>query len=253
MYYTGLSSRFAVDCVAVATATKPGGPYVDHGPLSSGVDDALGRPIGCGDNEGSAMIDPSPFVDPVSGQAYLYVSEDFACPAKSWFCDFTDGVLRPTISVIPLDATHLHAVGPRVPLFSGDGGTWEGIGGPPATVEGPTMVYNNGVYYLLYSGGQWRGAYGMGYATALSPLGPFAKSPSNPILTGTKGVFGPGGGDTPVVGPHGGTWIVYHARAGGPGTPRTLRIDPFTWEPQPSGSEAPVIRGPTDTPQFTLP
>lgn len=253
MYYVGLSSKYGVDCVAVATATDPGGPYIDQGPLSSGAPHATGRPIGCGDNQGSATIDPSPFVDPVSGQAYLYVSEDFACRAGSAFCDLADSVLHPTISVIPLDADHLHAAGPRVPLFSGDAHTWESLGGISATVEDPTMISHNGVYYLLYSGGDWRGAYGMGYATGSSPTGPFTKSPSNPILTEARNVFGAGGGDTPVIGPHGGTWMVYHARAGGRGTPRTLRIDPFSWRSQTSGPDVPAISGPTDAPQFTLP
>lgn len=253
MYYTGLSRRYDVDCVAVATSTTPGGPYRDEGPLSSGTDDTLGRPVGCGDDDGSAMIDPSPFVDPVSGQAYLYVSEDFACEAGSLFCDATDGVLQPTISVVPLDPDRLHALGPRIPLFAGVRHSWESVAGTSATVEGPATIFHDGAYYLLYSGGDWRGAYGMGYATASSPTGPFAQSPNNPVLSAGHGVFGPGGGDTPVVGPHGGMWMVYHARAGGPGTPRTLRIDPFSWRAQSSGLDVPVIGGPTDTPQYTLP
>jgi beta-xylosidase len=253
MYYVGLSARYGVDCVAVATATRPGGPYMDRGPLSSGAPNTVGRPIGCGDSLGSATIDPSPFVDPASGQAYLYVSEDFACRAGVGFCGSADRILQPTISVIPLDPDHLHAAGPRVPLFSGAEHTWESLGGISATVEGPSMIFHNGVYYLLYSGGNWRGAYGMGYATGLSPTGPFTKSPANPILTGTRTVFGPGGGDTPVVGPHGGTWMIYHARAGGRGTPRTLRIDPLSWRTQGSAPDVPVIDGPSSTPRFTLP
>ena len=114
------------------------------------------------------------------------------------------------------------------------------------------MIFHNGVYYLLYSGGDWHSAYGMGYATGMSPTGPFTKSPTNPILTDTKTVLGPGGGDTPVVGPHGGTWMVYHARTSRE-APRTLRIDPFSWRSQSSGPDVPVISGPSDTPRFTLP
>jgi beta-xylosidase len=253
MYYTGLSSKYGVDCVAIATATGPGGPFIDRGPLSSGAPNTVGRPIGCGDSQGSSTIDPSPFVDPISGQTYLYVSEDFVCRAGTLVCGLADRVLEPTISVIPLDPGGLHAAGPRVPLFSGAADTWESLGGISATVEGPTAIFHNGIYYLLYSGGNWRGAYGMGYATAVSPTGPFTKSPANPILTGTQTVFGPGGGDTPVVGPHGGTWMIYHARAGGRGTPRTLRIDPFLWRAQSGGPDIPVISGPTSARRYILP
>jgi hypothetical protein len=199
------------------------------------------------------MIDPSPFVDPVSGQSYLYTSEDFACPPQSVSCSSRNGVLRPTISVIPLTADHLHAAGPRIPLFSAEAHSWESARGISPTVENPAMMFHNGVYYLLYSGGDWRGAYGMGYATASSPTGPFTQSPNNPILSQTRGVLGAGGGDAPVIGPHGGTWMVYHGRAGSFTNPRTLRIDPFSWRAQSTGPDVPVIDGPTDTPQFTQP
>jgi beta-xylosidase len=253
MYYVGLSREYHVDCVAVATAVRPGGPYHDQGPLDSETPDATARPIGCGDNSGSAMIDPSPFIDPVGGGEYLYVSEDFSCRSGTTFCDSTVGVLRPTISVILMDSDLLHAAGPRVPLFSGEDDTWESIGGILPTVEGPATVFHNGTYYMFYSGGNWRGAYGMGYATAPSPFGPFTQSANNPILAETDTVLGPGGGDVPVVGPHGGTWMIYHARAGGRGTPRTLRIDPFNWVARSAGPDVPAIGGPTDSPQFVLP
>lgn len=253
MYYVGFSQEYQGNCVAVATATTPGGPYTDHGPLSDGTVDAVGRPLGCGDNQGHGMIDPSPFVDPSSGKAYLYVSEDFACPPASSSCTSSNSVLQPTISVVPLASGFLSAAGPRVPLFSGDANTWESAGIATPTVEGPTMVLHNGTYYLLYSGGNWQGAYGMGYATASSPTGPFTKSTASPILTDTKTVYSPGGGDTPVTGPNGGLWLVYHGREGSLSAPRTLRIDPFSWQPSGSGPDVPVIGGPTDSPQATIP
>jgi beta-xylosidase len=253
MYYVGFSQKWHGNCVAVATSTQPGGPYTDQGPLSDGTPDALGRPLGCGDNQGHGMIDPSPFVDPATGQAYLYASEDYACPPASSSCTSSNSVLRPTISVVPLTSGLLSASGARVPLFSGDPGSWESAGVATPTVEGPTMAFHNGTYYLLYSGGNWRGAYGMGYATAVSPTGPFTKAPQNPILTETVTVFSPGGGDTSVTGPHGGAWTVYHGRQGSVSAPRTLRIDPFSWRSSGSGLDVPVIGGPTDTPQATVP
>ncbi len=72
MYYVGLNGRFSpsIHCVGVATSTMPGGPFTDQGPLSNGVLDNSGRPIGCGDNTGYGNIDPAPFVD-TNGSVYL--------------------------------------------------------------------------------------------------------------------------------------------------------------------------------------
>jgi beta-xylosidase len=140
-----------------------------------------------------------------------------------------------------------------VPLFSGDPGTWEAANVGSPTVEGPAMELHNGTYYLFYSGGNWRAAYGMGYATSSSPTGPFTKSPSNPILAQTATVTGPGGGDQPVVGPHGGEWLVYHGRSDPSSVPRTLRLDPLLWTANTGGPDRPVIGGPTSTPQPNQP
>jgi beta-xylosidase len=252
MFYTGLSARFKTNCIAIATSTTPWGPFADQGPLSNGVLDATGRPIGCGDDAGYGMIDPSVFTDPATGAHYLYGSEDVACPESSSICTNQNSVLEPTISVIPLAEDFLSATGPRTPLFTGDPGTWEATNTATARVEGPSMTVHNGTYYLFYSGGNWRSTYGMGYATGQSPTGPFTKSARNPILKQTGRVFSPGGGDAFVRGPHGGTWLVYHGRPS-PTAVRTLRVDAVTWQPAPPGPDVPVVAGPTATPQPNLP
>lgn len=252
MYYTGLSAALHVNCVAVATSVTPGGPYADQGPLSDGTLDSSGRPIGCGDDQGYGLIDPSPFRDP-SGQAYLYVSVAHVCSPGAGACTPTSSRLAPTLSVIPLASGQLSAAGARAPLLSGDAGTWEAVGGFAPNVEGPAMVLRNSVYYLFYSGGNYQDAYGMGYATATSPTGPFTKSPANPILSQTESVFSPGGADLPVTGPHGGTWLIYHGREGSYAADRLLRIEPMTWRSQPFGPDAPVIGQPTDAPQGFAP
>jgi beta-xylosidase len=155
-------------------------------------------------------------------------------------------VLEPTISVIPLTDDLLHAAGPRQPLMKGDGG-WELTGGGPL-VEGPWMERRGSVYYLFFSGGDWRGAYGMGYATAGSPTGPFQRAPENPILGETASVRSPGGGMI-LRGPAGQDWLAYHGRAGAYDQPRTLRIDPVVW----NADGTVRIAGPTTGAQAPVP
>jgi beta-xylosidase len=203
-------------------------------------------PIGCGDDSGVGNIDPSPYVD-ATGQ-YLYVSTDNACSGGS--C-----VFAPTISVIPLTSDLLEASGPRVPLFSGAAKSWESVGTGAPTVEGPSLDLHDGTYYLFYSGGNWQGAYGMGYATSTSPTGPFTKAAENPILASTADALSVGGGDQLVTGPHGGQWMVYAARSSSYSNPRKLWIDPVSWKPgaQTGDPDVPVIAGPTTTPQPTQP
>ena len=102
-------------------------------------------------------------------------------------------------------------------------------------------------YYLFYSGGDFQGDDAMGYASGSAPLGPFAKSSTNPILTGTASVIGPGGGSV-VTGPiTGADQMIDHARAA-PGAPRTLRLDRLVWNDAASPATV-TVNGPTTTPQ----
>jgi hypothetical protein len=243
MHYTAVARDSGLNCIGVATATAPGGPYTDRGPLQQAG--ATGQPIGCGDSTGQGAIDPSPFVDS-DGNAYLYVSTDYVIAHGQ-------PQLKPTISVIPLSPDLLWAAGPRTALFSGDPGTWEIFGRFVPTVEGPAMVKRGGIYYLLYSGGYWTSAYGMGYATSTSPTGPFTKAVTNPILFQGDSVLSPGGADVPVVGPHGGTWLVYHGRDAPFPAARELRIDSLQWVPGAGGGPDVPTVVPTQAAQPSLP
>lgn len=52
----------------------------------------------------------------------------------------------------------------------------------PAVNEGPFVLYHNGLYYLTYSANSFESPkYGIGYATATSPEGPWTKYEGNPI------------------------------------------------------------------------
>jgi len=93
------------------------------------------------------------------------------------------------------------------------------------------MLKHEGTYYLLYSGsGADSPDYGVGYATAKSPLGPFTKYSGNPIVRRGSGVFGPGHGCV-VKDAAGAFWHVYHQqRDEARGWNRFLCIDPLWFD-----------------------
>ena len=110
-----------------------------------------------------------------------------------------------------------------------------------------------GSTYPLLDSGNYRAAYGMGDATAGSPMGAnafpaFAKWRFNPLSRRPPGYSSPGGGST-ITGPKGGDWLIYHGRAGSYTWPRTLRIDPVWFETNGSGT----VGGPTVGPQTPAP
>lgn len=182
LYYSGLNFS-NVHCLAVASSTTAAGPYTDHGPIA------------CQDGtQAVGYIDASPLV--AGGRAYLYFS--------------VDGPQHHSISVVPLSADMLSVAGPRTELF-GVTQDWEAEAFP--TVEGPSVFAWGSKYVMLYSGGAWRGRYGMGYAIASSPTGPFVKS-TTPLLRTGGGLTGPGGGSF-FRDSAGRPWLAYHGWADG--------------------------------------
>ena len=227
MYYTALNTTLEpdVNCIGVAIAASPAGPFTDTGMLDTepSARDAAGRPIGCGDDAGHSNIDAAPFVDAATGKANLYFSTGRE-PSRAW---------RRTISVVELTADRLKAAGPRRPLFTYTQ-PWEGD-----VVEGPWMVRRDETYYLFYSGGTFTNAtYGLGYAYGASPSGPFVKDVQllghDPARDRPRECSSLIGDDL----------AVYHARAV-PEAARTMRIDPVLWGEPPKVT----VGGPTTGPQ----
>jgi GH43 family beta-xylosidase len=71
------------------------------------------------------------------------------------------------------------------------------------------------IYYLTYSANNWETPqYGVGYATASSPLGPFTKSPTNPILSqnASIGMYSTGHGSFSVSPDSRELYYVHHGR-----------------------------------------
>jgi len=118
------------------------------------------------------------------------------------------------------------------------------------TLEGPFVRKHEGCYYLFYSGGAWeRPNYGVSYAVAESPLGPFVEPEAEPGREGPTllrsvpdKLIGPGHNSV-VRGPDGDDWLVYHAwdvhKTG-----RRMCIDRLEWTPR-----GPRTKAPTFTPQ----
>ena len=109
------------------------------------------------------------------------------------------------------------------------------------TLEGPFVVRRDGRYYCFYSGGSWQGpGYGMAYAVADHPLGPWVEPAGVPrVLRSVPGkVLGPGHASVVHV-PGGGDVMVYHAWDPDL-TARRMCIDPIDWT-----SAGPVVRGPS--------
>jgi beta-xylosidase len=108
---------------------------------------------------------------------------------------------------------------------------WEMVSGH--VTEGPFMLKRNGVYYLTYSGtGADSPNYGIGYATAKSPLGPFTKFAGNPIVRRGGKVLGPGH-HCVIECPDRKLWLVYHQKWGEETSfKRFLALDPIWFDDQ---------------------
>ena len=225
MYYTARDTASGRQCISLAVASTPAGPYVD-GSTAPLVCQVAGPEALCG------SIDPSPFVDS-DGSAYLlWKSDENACgnPPRLWSA--------------PLGADGLTLTGPHTALLKMDQ-PWQ-----DPIIEGPAMTLVSGTYYLLYSANKYESAsYAMGYATCLSASGPCKNvSVSGPAVSSAESALGPGGGDF-FADAEGRPWLAYHAwtapvttYAGGGA--RSLRLDRLDFD-----GGVLSLAGPTTTPQ----
>lgn len=117
--------------------------------------------------------------------------------------------------------------------------------------EGPFVIKHNGTYYMTYSGNHFESPdYGVGYATAPTPTGPWTKYEYNPIMKSNTLV--PGAGHHSLIySPDGSElFMIYHTHYRvGQTEPRKLAIDRVQFVPQESGPDAMEVWGPTVTPQ----
>jgi arabinan endo-1,5-alpha-L-arabinosidase len=186
-------------------------------------------------------IDAHPFRDD-DGQWYLYYARDVLEGDRVGTTIAVDRLLdMRTLAGEPrtlLQATHDWQLYRREREMYGRVYDWY-------TLEGPFVCKRDGRYHLLYSGGAWeQPSYGVSYAVADAPMGPFREPVTGPVVLQTLPgrVIGPGHNSV-VVGPDGADWLVYHAWDP-QRTARELRIDRLVW-----GADGPERSGPSDTAQ----
>jgi GH43 family beta-xylosidase/uncharacterized protein YjdB len=117
--------------------------------------------------------------------------------------------------------------------------------------EGAFVIKHKDTYYLTYSANHFESPdYGVGYATAPTPMGPWTKYENNPIMK--SNIVVPGAGHHSLIHSPDGTelFMVYHTHNSTKATePRKLAIDRVQFVPQENGPDIMEVWGPTVTPQ----
>ena len=193
-------------------------------------------------------IDPHPFHDPKSNRWYLFFAADFT----------EDEPYGTGLAVVELNDDRLSVAGePRIVLRASHpwqvyernrnykGRLWQAW----HTLEGPFVLLHDDRYYCLYSGGAWHTEnYGVGFAVADHPLGPWRHdfAQHGPVvLRATKDVPGPGHASVTLAPDERTQMLVYHAWDASR-TARRMCIDPLYWTPNgprcdgPSTDERPL-------------
>ncbi len=212
----------------VASATSPLGPFVD-----AGVDLTPAERF---------AIDPHPFRD-ADGRWYLYYARDVLEGPRVG----THLAVAELTTMTSLDGVGAAALAPSGDwqIFARDRPLYGGVH-DWHTLEGPTVRRHDGGYYLLYSGGSYLDeSYGVAWARADHPRGPWtepADGRGRLLRTMPGHVRGPGHNSV-VTSPAGTDVLVYHAWDEAMSR-RCLCIDALTWT-----STGPTTAGPTWTAQ----
>jgi len=173
MYYS------ADEHICVATSDSPLGPFVQDKKQPMIADEKC--------------IDNSLFIDD-DGKPYLYFDR-FNDGLNIWVAELEDDLQ--TIRTSTLTAC-IHVSQP-----------WEEVW--PRVNEGPFVMKHKGTYYMTYSANSYESPfYGIGYATADSPMGPWTKYENNPIFQKPDTLVGVGHGAM-FKDKEGKLWTTFHA------------------------------------------
>lgn len=155
MYYS------AEEHICVAEGDSPLGPF--HQTVQKPMREAKG-------------IDNSLFIDK-DGKPYLFWVNFTEAGLQSWVAELTDDC-----------STIIEGTEKMCITTSQD---WEKVW--PSVNEGPFVLEHDGYYYLTYSANSYESPhYGLGYAVAKHPTGPWVKYEGNPILQFVGGLHGVG-------------------------------------------------------------
>lgn len=176
-------------CLAVATASRPEGPFTDRG-----------EPLQCG--PGFVNIDPLSFDDPRTGRRLLYWGSGFG-PIKVQ--ELAPDRISFAPGSAPADLVHTVA--------TDDPANYQRL------VEGAWVVYREPFYYLFYSGDNCCGPgahYAALVARSRSATGPFetmaqATGTGNSVVVEMGGHWVAPGHNSVITDAAGTDWIVYHA------------------------------------------
>ncbi|HYI40464.1 MAG TPA: glycoside hydrolase family 43 protein [Allosphingosinicella sp.] len=216
LYYTAAHRTRKVQCLGVAAAADPTGPFEDRS----------AEPLVCQFDLGGT-IDANPFRDQ-DGRLYLYYKSDGNRVGK-----------KTMIWGQRLSDDGLSVVGPPAALVEDDR-KWEW-----KLVEAPTMVRSPAGHQLFFSAAYYGwdpkerlSRYATGYATCAGPLGPCKDAPENPILNSFNDrdagcLSGPG--HTSIFEARGRHFIAFHAWEATKGCrkaddKRYLYVAPLFWK-----------------------
>jgi beta-xylosidase len=225
MHYTAREQETGLQCLALAVADTPEGPFVDEST----------EPLLCQRDMGGS-IDSFAFRD-ADGKLYLF-----------WKNDGNSQGLDTRLWVQPLSPDGTKLEGTAIDTGLKQTHPWHG-----QLIEAPTVVLRDGTYVLFYSANDYGSdKYAMGYATATAVTGPYTDRSTEPWVASEGEASGPGGQE--VFELDGQQWMIYHAwKAGEEGYPeggaRAMWMDRLTWKDGPPGEAVPVLEGPTEDPQ----
>jgi arabinan endo-1,5-alpha-L-arabinosidase len=184
MYTTATNFDPSLQCIAVATADSPVGPFEIVGD----------KMLVCPEDAGGA-IDASTFRDDDGTLYLLWKNDGNCCGLDTW------------LHIAPLSDDGLKLAGKDTRLVQQDQ-PWEGY-----LIEAPTLVKRDDSYVLMYSANDYGSeSYAIGYAVADSPTGPYTKA-DQPLLTTDDSdgrYIGPGGQDV-VTAADGTDRLVFHS------------------------------------------